>query len=84
MENTQNKDLNPHEFTIEINGEPQAIRVEVTKPGDYVIYINGERTGHIYPIIGSTTLKWKSKDHISQELVDVIGKQIETLENNHL
>ncbi|WP_316788535.1 hypothetical protein [Pedobacter frigoris] len=84
MENTQNKDLNPHEFTIEISGEPQAVRVEITKPGDYVIYINGERTGHIYPIIGSTTLKWRSKDHISQELVDEIGKQIETLENNHL
>lgn len=84
MDNTQNKDLNPHEFTIEINSEPHAIRVEVTTPGDYVIYINGERTGHIYPIIGSTTLKWKTKDHISQELVDKIGKQIEIMENNHL
>lgn len=84
MENVQEKDLNPHEFTIDINGEPHAIRVEVTKPGDYVIYINGERTGHIYPIIGNTTLKWQTKDNISQELVDEIGAQIEALENNHL
>ncbi len=84
MENTRQKDLNPHEFTIEIDGEPQAIRVETPKQGDYIVYINGERTGHIYPIIGSTTLKWKTKDTINQELVDEIGKQIEVLESNHL
>lgn len=81
MNKMQEKDLNPHEFTIEIGGEPHAVRVEVIKAGDYVVYINGERTGHIYPIVGSKTLKWQTKDQINQPIVDEIGKQIEILEN---
>jgi len=84
MDNKQEKDLNPYEFTIEVEGEPQAIRVEVPKPGDYIVYINGERTGHIYPIIGGTVLKWKTKDDIDQQLVDEIGKQIAVLEANQI
>lgn len=76
---TQQKDLNPYEFTLEIEGEAKAIRVEVPKPGDYIVYINGERTGHIYPETGDTTLHWRSKDKISQRLVDEIGAQIELL-----
>ncbi len=84
MENTQEKDLNPYEFTLEISGEPAAIRVEVPKPGDYIVYINGERTGHIYPVVGSTTLVWKTNDDISETLVNDIGAQIEVLEKNHL
>jgi hypothetical protein len=81
MENQQ-KDLNPHEFTLEIDGEAKAIRVEVPKPGDYIVYINGERTGHIYPEAGDTSLQWRSKDKISQRLVNEIGAQIEVLEKN--
>ncbi|MEJ2881180.1 hypothetical protein [Pedobacter sp. GR22-6] len=84
MDTMQEKDLNPYEFTIDINGEPQAIRVEVPKAGDYIVYINGDRVGHIYPIIGNTTIQWKSKDPIDQELIDEIGKQIEVLKSNHL
>lgn len=84
MEAKQEKDLNPYEFTIENNGEPQAVRVEVPKEGDYIVYINGERTGHIYPIIGGTSLKWQTKDDIDQGLVDEIGRQIEILEETHL
>ena len=84
MENAQEKDLNPYEFTLEIEGEPTAIRVEVPKPGDYIVYINGERTGHIYPVVGNTTLLWKTNDDISESLVNNIGAQIELLEQNHL
>lgn len=84
MEQAQEKDLNPYEFTIEINGEPQAVRVEVPKQGDYIIYINGERTGHIYPILGGTKTQWKTKDKIDQELVDSIGYHIETQAGNHI
>lgn len=84
MDNTQEKDLNPYEFTLEINGEPQAIRVEVPKPGDYIVYINGERKGHIYSETGDTTLEWKTKDPISQKLVSEIGLHVESLENNSL
>lgn len=84
MDDTQQKDLNPYEFTLNIDGETQAVRVEVTKPGDYVIYLNGERTGHIYPETGDTTLKWRTKDHISQQLVDEIGAHIEVMERNSL
>jgi hypothetical protein len=79
MENQQ-KDLNPYEFTLEIDGEAKAIRVEVPKPGDYVVYINGERSGHIYPETGDTALHWRSKDKISQRLVNEIGAQVELLE----
>jgi hypothetical protein len=84
MENTQNKNLNPYEFTLEINGEPNAIRVELPKPGDYIVYINGERTGHIYPETSNTILVWQTKDNIQQELVDEIGKHIEALESDHI
>ena len=84
MENTQEKDLNPHEFTLEIDGEPTAIRVEVPKPGDYIVYINGERSGHIYPVVGNTKLIWKTNDDIKESLVDEIGAQIEILEKDHL
>ncbi|TDQ11631.1 hypothetical protein [Pedobacter metabolipauper] len=80
MENTQEKDLNPYEFTLEIDGEPNAIRVELPKPGDYIIYINGERTGHIFPETGNTTLQWRSKDDIDQKLVDELGARIEAIE----
>jgi hypothetical protein len=80
MENTQEKDLNPYEFTLEIDGEPHAIRVEVPKEGDYVVYINGERTGHISSTESSGNRSWVTKDESSQSLVDQIGAQIETLE----
>lgn len=75
----QHKDLNPYEFTLEIDGEAKAIRVEVPKPEDYVVYINGERIGHIYPEVGNTALQWRSKDKISQRLVNEIGAQVEVL-----
>lgn len=78
----QKKDLNPYEFTLEIHGEPQAIRVELPKPGDYIIYINGERTGHIYPIRSKSTVEWKSNDDIDQALINELGKSIEELEKN--
>lgn len=78
----QEKDLNPYEFTLEIHGEPQAIRVELPKPGDYIIYINGERTGHIYPIRSKSTVEWKSNDDIDQALINELGKSIEELEKN--
>ena len=78
----QEKDLNPYEFTLEIDGEPQAIRVELPRSGDYIIYINGERTGHIYPIRSKSTVEWKSNDDIEQQLIDEIGKNIEALEGN--
>lgn len=78
----QEKDLNPYEFTIEINGAPHAIRVELPKPGDYIVYINGERTGHIYPIRSGAASEWKSKDNISQRLISEIGKNIDELEKN--
>jgi hypothetical protein len=78
----QEKDLNPYEFTLEKAGEPQAVRVELPKPGDYIIYINGERTGHIYPIRSKSTVEWKTKDDIAQALVNEIGKNIEVLEEN--
>ena len=84
MENTQEKDLNPYEFTIEIAGEPTAIRVEVPKEGDYIVYINGERSGHIYPEAGHTSLDWKTKDDIDQKLVSEIGANVEALENKGL
>lgn len=75
------KDLNPYEFTLEIKGDPSAIRVEIPKEGDYIVYVNGERTGHIYCIKGNNSVQWKTTDHISQELVDEIGKHIEILES---
>ena len=84
MENTQHKDLNPHEFTLEIAGEPTAVRVEVPKPGDYIVYLNGERTGHIYPIVGNTSIVWKTNDDIEESLVNEIGAQIEILERDQL
>lgn len=80
MENTQEKDLNPYEFTIEIDGEPNAVRVEVPRPGDYIIYINGERLGHIYRESADTAKIWRTKDNLSQKLVDNLGAQIEILE----
>jgi hypothetical protein len=49
-----------------------------------IVYINGERTGHIYPVVGSTTLVWKTNDDIDENLVNDIGAQIEILEKNHL
>lgn len=78
----QEKDLNPYEFTLEIDGEPQAIRVESPKPGDYIVYINGERTGHIYPIVSQSSSTWKSADDIDQAIINKIGEKIEALENN--
>lgn len=75
------KDLNPYEFTLEINGDPAAIRVEIPKEGDYIVYINGERTGHIYCIKGKGKVQWKTTDHIGQDLVDEIGNHIEVLES---
>jgi len=78
------KDLNPHEFTIEIAGEPQAIRAEQPKPGDYIVYINGERSGHIYPVVSNSGLEWKSEDDMDQALINNIGKHIETLEKGAL
>lgn len=75
------KDLNPYEFTLEINGDPAAIRVEIPKEGDYIVYINGERTGHIYCIKGGSKVQWKTTDHIGQDLVDEIGTHIEVLES---
>ena len=84
MENKQEKDLNPYEFTLEINGEPAAVRVEVPKQGDYVVYINGERKGHIYPVVGNTTLIWKTNDEIEEHIVNEIGAHVEILEKNDL
>lgn len=79
------KDLNPYEFTLEIDGdEPQAIRVEHPKPDDYVIYINGERSGHIYPVVSNNTMEWRSEDKMDQVLVDEIGRHIEALEKGSL
>ncbi|WP_285008453.1 hypothetical protein [Pedobacter faecalis] len=76
------KDLNPYEFTIDIDGEPHAIRVEVPQEGDYIVYINGERSGHLYTVQGDTKLEWRTDDEISQRLVDEIGADILLLENN--
>jgi len=78
----QEKDLNPYEFTLEIKGEPHAIRIELPKPGDYIVYINGERTGHIYPVALHDGVEWRSKDQIDQHLIDEIGKNIEAQEKN--
>ncbi|WP_316811646.1 hypothetical protein [Pedobacter heparinus] len=78
------KDLNPYEFTLEIDGGPQAVRVEQPKPGDYVIYINGERSGHIYPVVSTSTMEWRSEDKMDQALVDEIGQHIEALERGAL
>lgn len=78
------KDLNPYEFTIEIDGLAQAIRAEQPKPGDFIIYINGERTGHIYPVVSPPITEWKSQDKMDQALVSEIGQHIETLEKNAL
>ncbi|MHA4895962.1 hypothetical protein ACXZ1K_14515 [Pedobacter sp. PWIIR3] len=83
MDNTQEKDLNPYEFTVEIDGEPNAIRVEVPKTGDYIIYINGERSGHIYSETTGAERHWKTKDDLSQQLVNELGAQIEILEINN-
>lgn len=84
METEQPKDLNPYEFTLEIDGEAKAIRVELPKPGDYIVYVNGERTGHIFPETGDTALVWRTKDKISQKLVDAVGREIEIQEEGHL
>ena len=78
------KDLNPYEFTLEIDGHPQAIRVEQPKAGDYIVYINGERTAHIYPVVSNSSLEWRSEDKIDQALINEIGQHIETLEKNTL
>ncbi|MNE81827.1 hypothetical protein D3C80_1785020 [compost metagenome] len=75
------KDLNPIEFTLEINGEPQAIRIEHPKTKDYIVYINGERSGHIYPIVSENSTDWKSEDEMDQTLLDEIGKHIEIMED---
>ncbi|MES2826960.1 MAG: hypothetical protein V4687_02350 [Bacteroidota bacterium] len=83
MENTQEKDLNPYEFTIEIAGEPNAVRVELPKPGDYIIYINGERTGHIYRET-ATGKVWDTKDEIDPKLVKALGAQIELIEEANI
>jgi hypothetical protein len=80
MENTQVKDLNPYEFTLEIDGVPHAIRVEVPKDGDYVVYVNGERTGHISSTETGGKRYWITKDDIEQSLVNQIGEQVEILE----
>ncbi|MFA4868838.1 MAG: hypothetical protein WC623_11595 [Pedobacter sp.] len=75
------KDLNPFEFTLEINGEPQAIRIEHPKTKDYIVYINGERSGHIYPVASGNRIDWKSEDGMDQTLLDEIGKHIEIMED---
>lgn len=80
MENTQEKDLNPYEFTLEIDGEPHAVRVEVPKDNDYIVYLNGERTGHITSTNASGKKTWTSNDEIAQSLIDQVGAQIEVLE----
>jgi len=80
MENMQEKDLNPYEFTLEIDGEPHAVRVEVPKENDYIIYLNGERTGHITSNNSSSKKTWTSSDEIAQNLIDQVGAQIEVLE----
>ena len=80
MENTQEKDLNPYEFTLEIDGEPHAVRVEVPKDKDYIVYLNGERTGHITSSNSSGKKAWTSNDDIAQSLIDQVGAQIEVLE----
>lgn len=80
MENTQEKDLNPYEFTLEIDGEPHAVRVEVPKENDYIVYLNGERTGHITSTNASGKKTWTSSDEIAQSLIDQVGAQIEVLE----
>jgi len=80
MESKQEKDLNPYEFTLEIDGEPMAVRVEVPKEGDYVVYINGERTGHLSFKNENASKVWFSKDEIDQALVNRLGEQIEVLE----
>lgn len=78
------KDLNPYEFTLEIDGEPHAIRIEHPKAEDYIVYINGERSGHIYPVVSNTSIQWKSEDKIDQTLVNEIGQHIETMDKNAL
>jgi hypothetical protein len=78
------KDLNPYEFTLEISGEPQAIRVEQPQADDYIVYINGERSGHIYPQKSATGIVWKSEDGMDQALLDEIGQQIEIMEKGGL
>ena len=82
MDNIQEKDLNPYEFTLDMNGEPHAIRVEVPKDGDYIVYINGERTGHISRSSESTSGSWVSKDDIDQSLINQVGAQIDHLEGH--
>lgn len=83
MENTQEKDLNPYEFTVEIDGEPNAVRVELPKAGDYIVYINGERTGHMFREENSTG-GWATKDDISNDLLDKLGAQIDKMEENDM
>lgn len=78
------KDLNPYEFTLEINGEPQAIRIEQPKADDYIVYINGERSGHIHPQATASGIAWKAEDGMNQALVDEIGQHIETMEKGGL
>lgn len=73
------KDLNPYEFTLEIDGHPQAIRIEQPKADDYIVYINGERLGHIHPIVSTTGMEWKSEDKMDQALVNEIGQHITQL-----
>lgn len=78
------KDLNPYEFTLDIDGEPHAIRIEHPKAQDFIVYINGERSGHIYPVVSNTDLKWESEDDMDQDLVNEIGQHIEAMEKNSL
>lgn len=78
------KDLNPYEFTLEIDGEPHAIRIEHPKAEDYIVYINGERSGHIYPVVSNTSIEWKSEDKINHTLVNEIGQHIEAIDKNSL
>lgn len=74
------KDLNPYEFTLEIDGQPSAIRVEHPKADDYIVYINGERSGHIHPVRSGDNMHWTSEDQMDQALLNRIGQQIEAID----
>jgi len=70
-----------YQFEILVGGNPTMINVQSLESGTYEVWHGQDKLGVIYPDPESSFSEWKTRDVIAMDVLQQIGKKIESLDS---
>ena len=69
-----------YQFEILVGGYPTMVNVQLLDRGNYEVWHGQDKLGVIYPDPESSFYEWKTRDVIAMDVLQQIGKKIESLD----